>query len=200
MTVNLEHGNLILRLWFMIHHTHDMLKACEDRVFGEHKLTAERYMTLVTIKYLNDPVRPTDVAKWLARSVNSVSMIIDRMVKAGLVRRVRDRADRRVVRLTITNKGEEALKPATLAGWKFIQEIMSPLSYEDKQTVLSLLLATQYGAHKYLKPEEDIEELKRTEAESHDNLLERMSYYLPYSTPKANVRVGRRERPYNKDS
>jgi len=193
MAVKFEAENLILRLWFMIHRTHDMLKACEDRVFGECKLTTEQYVVLVTIKYLgylDSHVRPTDVARWLARSPNSISMIADRMVKAGLLRRVRDRKDRRVVFLVITSKGEEALKPATLAGWEFIQEILSPLSYKDKQTFINLLLTVQYKAHKYLKPGADIEELRRSEAECHANLMERLVQYNMPSTPEAKPQGG----------
>jgi DNA-binding MarR family transcriptional regulator len=49
---------------------------------------------LVSISYLEQPVRITDIALWLERSANSISMIIDRMVKAGLVKRARDEVDR----------------------------------------------------------------------------------------------------------
>jgi len=197
MTVDLENGNLVLRLWFMTHHTHDMLKLCEDRVFSEYKITTEQYVVLVTMKYLeylNSHVRPTDVGRWLARSTNSISMIADRMVKAGLIRRVRDRKDRRVVWLVITNKGEEALKPATLAGWKFIQEILSSLSYEEKQTLLRLLLKVQYEAHKYLNPGADIEELTKYEAKHHDKLLKKLVQYHTSSTPKAKRQGGEKEK------
>lgn len=80
MTINLEHGNIVLRLWFMIHRTHELLRTCEDQVFGEYKLTTEHYAVLATIRYLESTagagnVRPTDVARWLGRSTNSVSMI-----------------------------------------------------------------------------------------------------------------------------
>jgi len=37
------------------------------------------------------------------------------------LRRVRDKSDRRVVHLFITSKGENALKPGTLAGWNFVE-------------------------------------------------------------------------------
>jgi DNA-binding MarR family transcriptional regulator len=197
MTVDLENGNLVLRLWFMTHHTHDMLKLCEDRVFSEYKITTEQYVVLVTIKYLeylNGHVKPTDIGRWLARSTNSISMIADRMVKGGLIRRVRDRKDRRVVWLVITNKGEEALKPATLAGLKFIQEILSSLSYEDKQTLLSLLLKVQYKAHKYLNPGADIEELTKYEAKCHDKLLQKLVNHHTSSTPEAKPQGDEKEK------
>jgi len=197
MTVNFENGNLVLKLWFMTHHTHDMLKLCEDRVFSEYKITTEQFVVLVTIKYLeylNSRAKPTDVGRWLARSTNSISMIADRMVKAGLIRRVRDRKDRRVVWLVITNKGEEALKPATLAGLKLIQEILSPLSYEDKQTLLSLLLKVQYKAHKYLNPGADIQELTEHEAKRHDELLQKLVNHHTSSIPEAKRQGGEQEK------
>jgi DNA-binding MarR family transcriptional regulator len=185
MTVSLESGNLALRLWFMIHRTPEMLKMCEDRVFREYKLTTEQYAVLVTIKYLDDPVRPTDVARWLGRSPNSISMMVDRMVKADLLRRVRGRNDRREIRLAITNKGETALKPATLAGWEFIQKILSQVSHDDRHTLMRLLDTLQYEAATYLNPGADIEEIRRNEAKSHDNLMKRLVQYISLSTPDA---------------
>ena len=192
MTINYESGNMILRLWFMIHRTHEMLKICEDRVFGEYKLTTEKYIVLATIKYLGGPVRPSDVARWLGRSPNSISMMVDRIVKAGLLRRLRDRKDRREVRLVITSKGETALKPATLAGWEFIQKILSQVSYDDRHTLMRLLDTLQYETANYLNPGTDIEEIRRNEAKSHDNLMERLVQYTSLAIPEAKRRVGRK--------
>jgi len=178
----------------MIHRTHEMLKMCEDRVFREYKLTTERYVVLMTIKYLNAPVRPTDVAQWLGRSPNSISMMVDRMVKAGLLRRVRKRDDRREVQLVITGRGEEALKPAILAGWEFIQKILSQVSHDDRHTLTRLLDTLQYEAATYLNPRADIEEIRRNEAKSHDNLVKRLVQYISLSTPDAKRRSGEKRK------
>ena len=48
----------------------------------------------------------------LIRSAPNVSGLVDRMESAGLVRRVRDEVDRRVVFAEITERGWEALAPA----------------------------------------------------------------------------------------
>jgi DNA-binding MarR family transcriptional regulator len=192
MTVNSESENLVLRLWFMIHHTHDLIKMCEDQVLPKYGITTEQYVVLITIKYGH--VRPTDIARWLARSPNSISMIADRMVRAGLVRRVRDRSDRRVVRLVITSKGENALKPAHLAGWDLLRKILSPLSYEDRQTLLSLLLTIQHEATKQLNPKADIEEIKRNEAEHHVNLFTRLVQYTSPPITEAKHQTGEKRK------
>jgi DNA-binding MarR family transcriptional regulator len=193
MTVNSKFEILNLRLWRLVYQTYTLLKKCEDQIFEEHGLTTEQYGVLVAMEYLGSPIRITDIARWLERSTNSVSMIIDRMVKAGLVNRVRDRADRRVVRLVITSKGENALKPATLAGWNFIQKIMSPLSDEDRYTFARLHETLEYEIFKYLNPGEDVEERVRDEAKQHANLMERLVQYSLPSTPEAK-RQGRKKR------
>ena len=190
MAVKFEAENLILTTWLMIHRADTLLKMCEDKIFGEHKLSAERYAVLVTIQYLGGRAKPSEVARWLDRSPNSISMMADRMVRAGLIKRARDTKDRRVVHLTISDKGKEALKPATLAGWKFIQETLSPLSYEDRRTLISLLKMINYKTLEYLNPGADIERMMRNETKRHDNLMERLVQYLSPSTPKAKHQIG----------
>ena len=185
MTVNFEDGNLILKLWYVSHRTRALLKMCEDQLYSEYNLTTEQYAVLAAIKHIGDPARPTDIARWLGRSTNSISMIVDRMVKAGLVRRVRDRRDRRVVNVSITSKAENALKPAILAGWEFIKKITSPLSDEDKHTFIRLHDTLRYEIFKYLNPGVNVEEMARNDDESHANLMERLIQYALPSTPEA---------------
>ena len=190
MAARFEAENLILTTWLMIHRADALLKICEDKVFSEYKLNAERYAVLVTIQYLGGSAKPSEVARWLQRSPNSISMLADRMVRAGLLKRTRDRIDRRVVNLTISDKGKDALKPATLAGWDFIQEILSPLSNEDRRTLINLLKMINYKTLEYLNPGADIEGMLRDETKRHGNLMERLVEYLSPSTPEAKRQIG----------
>ena len=190
MAAKHESEKLILRLWLLTHRTHDAIRRCEDKIFGEYGLTAEHYAVLSTMKFVNGPVRPTDLAHWLERSTNSVSMLADRMVKAGLLRRTRDRADRRVVWLVMTNKAEEAIKPAILAGWDFIHEILSQLPDEDKRAFVGLLETVKYQALKHLNPGVDIEEVRRNEITDQAKLTERLLQYISSSAPEAKRQRG----------
>lgn len=181
MTVNSESEKLALRAWFLTHRTRDVLRTCEDQIFSEYGLTTEQYAVLSIMKLLNDPVRVTDLAQWLERSTNSVSMIADRMVKAGLITRKRDRKDRRTVHLSITSKGENALKPATAAGWNFIREILSSLSDEDKRTFVNLHEIVKYKALQYLNPGLDMEEMRKNEITNQPDLMKRLAQYISTS-------------------
>ena len=192
MTINYENGNQILRLWYLMHRNRALLKMCEDQIYGEYNLTMEQYAVLVAIKHIGGTARPTDIARWIGRSTNSVSMIVDRMVKADLLRRVRDRSDRRVVNVSITSKAENALKPATRAGWEFIQKITSPLAYEDKHTYIRLNEALRYEILKYLNPRVNVGEMVRNEDEQHANLMERLIQYALPSTPEVKRQGGKK--------
>jgi DNA-binding MarR family transcriptional regulator len=185
MTVDVKSQNLVLRLWFLMHRDVGILRRCEDQMYGEKGLTTEQFSVLVAIKYLSESVRISDVAWWIGRTPNSASMIIDRMVKAGLVRRVRDRRDRRAVFVTMTSKAENALKLAIPAGWEFIQKIMSPLSEEDRHTFARLLETLRYETLNYLNPGEDIEAMAVEDDKSHLNMMERLFHDALLSTSQA---------------
>lgn len=182
MTRDAKTDNLVLRLWFITHRTRDVLRNCEDKVFGKYGLTTEQYGVLAVMKVLGGSVRVTDLARGLGRSANSVSMIVDRMVKAGLVRRGRDRGDRRTVRVSATNKAEVAFRPATVAGLELIREVTSPLSYEDKRTFVSLHEVIKHKALQYLNPEVGIEEAGRSDVTNRPDLVKRLRQYLSMST------------------
>jgi DNA-binding MarR family transcriptional regulator len=185
MKANLELDNTDLISWYLIHRTRDCLRVCEDQIFREHGLTTEQYAVLAAMKYLGNPTRPTDIARWLERSTNSMSIIIERMVRAGLIKRARDKSDRRVARLTITDKGEQALKPAILAGVEFIRKILSPLSVEDRHTLVTLLETVKHEACKYSNPGETTEELLGTQAQHRADLAKRLAQYISSSTAEA---------------
>lgn len=194
MKANLESTGLALRLWRQLYQTYTLIKKCEDQIFGDYGLTTEQYAILGSIEYLGEPARVTDIAHWLERSTNSVSMIVDRMVKAGLVRRARSTGDRRVVYVSKTSKGQNALKPATMASLEFIPKILSPLSYEDRLTLLSLLGMVKYEALRYLNPGVDIEKIKRNELKQEANLKKWLSDYGLTSTPQAKRQGGKKRK------
>jgi hypothetical protein len=81
------------------------------------------------------------------------------MVKAGLVRRTRDKKDRRAVFVSMTDKGREAVEPAIPAGWEFIHKIVSTLSESDQRTLASMLETVKFELVGYLNPQMDKAEI-----------------------------------------
>jgi len=194
MPVKFKFENLNKGAWVLLRQVYNLVSKCEDKVFSEYRLTTEQHTVLMAIKNISGPVRITDIARWLDRSVNSVSMIIDRMVKAGLVKRTRDRKDRRTVFVTMTSKAEEAYVPATIAGWGLIQEILSPLSDEDKSTLIRLLETLRDKTYDYLEPGGVVEEVKVNETENMAQHMKQAAKYTSPSTPDAKHQGGKKKK------
>ncbi len=144
---------LSFRAFVLLQRTRDLLFRCQDQAAGKHGLTAEQYSIIAAIKQLDDPVRPTDVGHLVDHKVNTVSMIADRMVQAGLLDRIRDLPDRRAVRLVVTDKGDRAYELATPDITKVIDRLFSPLAEEDRRTLIRILEDLRDTAHKTLSPE-----------------------------------------------
>jgi len=191
MTVDAKSQNLALRLWFLMHRDYRLLVGCEEAIYGKTGLSMEQFSVLAGMKYMRDPVRVTDVGKWIGRSTNTMSMMIDRMVKAGLVRRTRDRIDRRTVHLATTSKGENALTLAMPLAWEFIQEITLPLSQADKHTFVRLLETLRYQTLSYLNPGEDIDAMVKHDDENHADMEARLFQHVLPSTRQAKRQAGK---------
>jgi len=179
-----------LRLWRQLYQTYTLLKKCEDGIYEEYGLTTEQYAVLVSISYIGEPARVTDIARWLERSTNSISMIVDRMVKAGLVRRARDKRDRRVVYVSKTSKAESLLGPASVASFAMIQKTLSPMSDRNRLVLLDLLGEVKYETLKCVNPGVDIEKIKKDELKQAANVGKWLREYGGRSTPEVKRQGG----------
>jgi DNA-binding MarR family transcriptional regulator len=198
MRVNYDAESTLLRLWLLLPRVGDSLALCQDLVFSKYGITTEQWRLLTCIKS-RGPLRPSDIASMLERSPNSISMLVDRMVKAGLVRRTRDRKDRRTVFVSMTDKGKEAVDPATPAGWEFMHKLMSPLPYRDQLALASMLETIKCELVSYLNPEMDMAEIAGNSFTRDPGLYERMvsnvlptSYVAKRKSSEKRKTVGRR--------
>jgi DNA-binding MarR family transcriptional regulator len=194
MMVNSEFENPSATFWRTMYQTYTRFKNCLEQVLKEQGLTMEQYLVLTTIKYHDAPIRITDVARWIERSTNSVSMIVDRMVKAGLLRRVRDKSDRRVVNVFLTSKAENVLKPANMAAWKVMQQGMSPLSDKDRRSFASLFKMINYKLLEYLNPGADVEGMLKNDSERQNYLMKQWYKQAWLAIPEAKRQGGKKRK------
>ena len=75
-------------------------------------LTPAQHQLLLAVRGHPHPVGPSvgEVADYLLLRHHSTVELVDRAVKAGLVRRLRDGEDRRIVRLRLTRLGDQRIK------------------------------------------------------------------------------------------
>jgi DNA-binding MarR family transcriptional regulator len=157
VAVRFHLDNQLLRAWVLLHQAHNLITKAEDAVYARIGLTTQHQAVLLAMKYIEGPTTISVIARWLDRNTNTITTLVDRMEKAGLVKRLRDMPDRRSVRLVMTEEGKKASDQATVLGWQLLQDILQDLSEEQLQSLCELLEAVRGKALDYLKPVKDNE-------------------------------------------
>jgi len=128
--------------WLLWQHTSNILEKNFDAILVKEKgLSYQQFQVLLALMQNGENTVPTStvLARQLDRNPNTLSTILDRMEKGGLVKKIRDQADRRVVRIEVTEKGKQQLIEGIDTGRKIIKVITSVFSEEELKTFNELL-------------------------------------------------------------
>lgn len=126
-------------IWVLWHQAGNLTSRTEEAALAPYGVTPQQFVVLIKLKFADGPVTITELANETCRNANTISMLIDRMVKAGLVRRSRNLPDRRALRITITRKGEEKLDSAIRPSMEFTERQLSCFTDAELRTLVRLL-------------------------------------------------------------
>ena len=90
---------------------------------------------LFCLRQMPEPKTPANLSRWLFREPNTIFSQLKEMEKLGLVRRIKDLDRRNMVRVELTEKGEEMYHQAR-PNVEVFREMMSCLS-EEQQACLA---------------------------------------------------------------
>jgi DNA-binding MarR family transcriptional regulator len=99
------------------------------------ELTIPQIKTLTLLRH-QGPQRMGSIATYLGSTLSSSTSIIDRLVDKGLVERVPDPDDRRVVICQLTSRGQEATEQFWRIGRTRVVELAERLDIEELEIVV----------------------------------------------------------------
>ena len=94
------------------------------------EISALQFNALLTIREFG-PLTMGDLGKHLFVACSTATDLADRMERAKLVERVRDSKDRRVVRLHLLTRGDEALDAVIIERQSFVGEVLEVYTDEE---------------------------------------------------------------------
>lgn len=100
-------------------------------------LTTSQFGVLETLYHLG-PMCQNELGAKLLRSGGNITLVIDNLEKAQLVRRMRDPDDRRRVEVSLTKSGQEMISRIFPRHLKAIVREMSVLSVEEQEALGNL--------------------------------------------------------------
>ncbi|KUN91419.1 MarR family winged helix-turn-helix transcriptional regulator [Streptomyces caeruleatus] len=104
-------------------------------------VTPAQSRLLRTLAHYDSPPRMADLAERLEVVPRAVTTLVDGLEASGKVRRVPDPTNRRVIRIELTDDGRGALRELHGARRSAAEEILAPLT-DDQRSVLGELLDT----------------------------------------------------------
>ena len=102
------------------------------------QLTVLQFQTLIFVKKHKD-VLMGDIADQFNISLPTATVLSDKLVNLKLIQRTKDENDRRIVKVSLTEKGIELLKKAMKQRHQKISKTLAYLSSEDKKQLLRIL-------------------------------------------------------------
>jgi len=116
-------------LWALLSQADNALNRVADNELRQIGITTIQAAVLFFAKNTKEPATPAKISRWLFREPHTVSQLLMRMEKQGLIKRTRDLDRKNMVRITLTEKGEEAYQGQ--AEMRIIGKILSVLSSEE---------------------------------------------------------------------
>lgn len=107
-------------------------------LLGQGKLTVPQFLTLDLLSTYSS-MRMKDIAKELNISLPAATGMVDRLHRMGMVKRIFDERDRRVIRIILTPKGSKVLEDVRKNRRKVIEEVFSNLTYIERENYLNIL-------------------------------------------------------------
>jgi DNA-binding MarR family transcriptional regulator len=124
----------LLRLTRRVHRIQK--RHLEQRDLG---ITPAQSRLLRTLAHYGSPPRMADLAERLEVVPRAVTTLVDGLEANGKVRRVPDPANRRVIRIELTDDGRKALSVLRGARRSAAEEILAPLTGEQRAVLGNLL-------------------------------------------------------------
>ncbi|MBA4862323.1 MarR family transcriptional regulator [Streptomyces sp. PSKA54] len=108
-------------------------------------ITPAQSRLLRTLVHYSSPPRMADLADRLEVVPRAVTTLVDGLEASGQVRRVPDPTNRRVIRIELTDDGRQALRELRNARRTAAEDILAPLTGEQRELLTGLLSALVDG-------------------------------------------------------
>ena len=109
----------------------------------KYQVSAPQLSSLLAL-YENGPLPPSQIAKYIMVNSSTVTGIIDRLEQKGLVQRSRISTDRRVITVTLTDKGRELAEHAPPPIQEKIVDGLQKLPANEREKIVQALTKLTY--------------------------------------------------------
>jgi DNA-binding MarR family transcriptional regulator len=124
-------------IWILLSRVYHVIAKLRNMELSKYGILPVQSYILFIIKALGNKTTPTEISGYVYQQRNSVSDILNRMVKQGLIVKTSKSGGKRRVLVTLTEKGKKAL--ALSENREYLHKVMSSLTEERIRQLESAL-------------------------------------------------------------
>jgi DNA-binding MarR family transcriptional regulator len=98
------------RLFSLLRQTADSVLKAREAELKNYNLSPEQAAALVCIRSLDNKATPAELSRWLFRKRNSITILLNRMHKLGLISKTTNKDRKNSITIRLTKKGYDAYK------------------------------------------------------------------------------------------
>lgn len=124
-------------LWLLLTHARYAVFRAREKELQRYGVSPEQVGLLFVVQALGNKATPAALSRYILRQPHTVSALVDRMSRRGLVKKVKDLDRKNLVRVVMTEKGQRTYELSTKRGP--IHRIMNSLSDDERKAFKSYL-------------------------------------------------------------
>ena len=124
-------------LWLLLTHTRYAIFRSREKELQRYGVSPEQVGLLFVVQALGNKATPAALSRHIIRQPHTVSALVGRMARRGLVKKVKDLDRKNLVRVVMTEKGQKTYELSTKRGP--IHRILNSLSEDEKKVLKDIL-------------------------------------------------------------
>jgi MarR family transcriptional regulator, organic hydroperoxide resistance regulator len=140
-------------LWLLLTHARYAVFRAREKELQRYGVSPEQVGVLFVVQALGNKATPAAIARHIIRQPHTVSALVDRMSRRGLVKKVKDLDRKNLVRVVMTEKGKKTYEISTKRGP--IHRIMNSLTTEERKEFRNYLEKILSKARKEIGLDQD---------------------------------------------
>lgn len=123
---------------YLVHRLKKLGTARAEAMFADQDINLSQWIAMFHIRH-RLAITAGEISKCLGHNSGAVTRMLDQLDERGLIVRIRDKADRRVVNLETTEAGQEMLDRLTPIMMDLWNDHLSIFTRDEAETLISLL-------------------------------------------------------------
>ena len=150
--IDIDNRDTTLRTFILFSQTaRGVLKYADAYLYRKARLSTVQLIVLKTLASNDGVMTPSEIAEWTQTERHNITTLVQRMKQGGLVTAEPNSSNRRIMNVTLTNKGQEVLDRAIPVAKEIVSQVMLSITEGDAIPLEKLLRVLRQNAQSGLE-------------------------------------------------